>query len=386
MTEFSIKRAGRIEFGARLLTSVSVIALVANFGADNTALADGDGSNQKSVWITLGSQLEQRGGSQEPFAPSFYNTIVDNGFMSPLKAGRPARYSTGFEGSISISPQDSEWVFEAAIRYSRSNSRKFVHQQHPGAYERFKFLGQYSTQTMDNYVQTAASNCDSHTIADFQVGQDVGVGVFGAHSTSVINLGVRYAQLSQRSHANVRARSDGKLIPFTFFKYHLFEKSYHQYHGSNARQANFYGVGPSVSWSGSALLVGETDDSGIAAEWGVNAAALFGRQRASSQHHSSGLFEYFASSYPHSAALPTRTGRSARSHNVVVPNVGGFAAVSFRYSAAQIRFGYRADFFFGAWMVGSTPPKAMIGVSSGPLQPLALASEVEPPGHFPQLS
>ena len=33
---------------------------------------------------------------------------------------------------------------------------------------------------------------------------------------------------------------------------------------------------------------------------------------------------------------------------VVVPNLGGFAGVSFVNGSAKIKFGYRADFFFGA--------------------------------------
>jgi hypothetical protein len=31
-----------------------------------------------------------------------------------------------------------------------------------------------------------------------------------------------------------------------------------------------------------------------------------------------------------------------------VPNLGGFAGVSYRYNNAKISFGYRADLFFGA--------------------------------------
>jgi hypothetical protein len=33
---------------------------------------------------------------------------------------------------------------------------------------------------------------------------------------------------------------------------------------------------------------------------------------------------------------------------VTVPNVGGFAALSYRFTNAKISAGYRADFFFGA--------------------------------------
>jgi hypothetical protein len=32
----------------------------------------------------------------------------------------------------------------------------------------------------------------------------------------------------------------------------------------------------------------------------------------------------------------------------MVPNLGGFAGISFKYPDAKVSFGYRADFFFGA--------------------------------------
>jgi hypothetical protein len=33
---------------------------------------------------------------------------------------------------------------------------------------------------------------------------------------------------------------------------------------------------------------------------------------------------------------------------VTIPNVGGFAGLSYRFTNAKISAGYRADFFFGA--------------------------------------
>ncbi len=36
----------------------------------------------------------------------------------------------------------------------------------------------------------------------------------------------------------------------------------------------------------------------------------------------------------------------SRSKKVTVPNLGGFAAVSWRYADAKVSFGYRADYFF----------------------------------------
>jgi hypothetical protein len=37
-----------------------------------------------------------------------------------------------------------------------------------------------------------------------------------------------------------------------------------------------------------------------------------------------------------------------RSRMVVIPNIGGFAALSYRFPNAKLSAGYRADFFFGA--------------------------------------
>ncbi|HUJ04303.1 MAG TPA: hypothetical protein VLW75_11735, partial [Rhizomicrobium sp.] len=42
------------------------------------------------------------------------------------------------------------------------------------------------------------------------------------------------------------------------------------------------------------------------------------------------------------------SGGTSRSKDVTVPNLGGFAAVSWRYADAKISVGYKADFFFNA--------------------------------------
>ncbi len=39
---------------------------------------------------------------------------------------------------------------------------------------------------------------------------------------------------------------------------------------------------------------------------------------------------------------------NTRSRRVTVPNVGGFAGLSYNYANAKLSFGYKADFFFGA--------------------------------------
>ena len=52
---------------------------------------------------------------------------------------------------------------------------------------------------------------------------------------------------------------------------------------------------------------------------------------------------------PHNYTLLYQTDvPMTRQRTVTVPNVGGMAGLSVRYSNAKISLGYRADFFFGA--------------------------------------
>ena len=51
---------------------------------------------------------------------------------------------------------------------------------------------------------------------------------------------------------------------------------------------------------------------------------------------------------PHTTAVLPATPDHTRSRNVTVPNIGGFAGLSFKYPNAKVSLGYRADFFFGA--------------------------------------
>jgi len=111
------------------------------------------------------------------------------------------------------------------------------------------------------------------------------------------------------------------------------------------------------------------DDGQLTLDWGVNASLLFGRQKAKISHHSTVKRTGIGSN----SIYPTAT--NARSHMVTVPNIGGFAGLSYRFTNAKISAGYRADFFFGARDggletrnaidVGFHGPFATIGIGLG---------------------
>ncbi len=123
--------------------------------------------------------------------------------------------------------------------------------------------------------------------------------------------------------------------------------SYGYYHVFGAKfdaTRHFNGIGPSVSWNASVNLFNNPSASGIALDWGVNGAFLFGRQRVNEEHQTTDNYKH----HFQYLSIATAHGGAPRNRNVVVPNLGGFAGLSWFTPNAKVSVGYRADFFFGA--------------------------------------
>ncbi len=78
---------------------------------------------------------------------------------------------------------------------------------------------------------------------------------------------------------------------------------------------------------------------------------LFGRQRAHVHYQTTGAYhtaKYVGPHYTPRKTVSHTNTNFVRARTVVVPNIGGFAGLSFRYANAKVSFGYRADLFFHA--------------------------------------
>jgi len=346
-----------------LLTTVSAFALAAMVLKAADAMAAED--SRPTVWIDLGGQLERVDGGEEAFAPPFILADPQPAVatISPLSAQHPARYSIGGEANLTVTPQNSNWVFSASVRYGRSSASKHIHQQsYPVGYPETLF-GQFAKSIeplAGQFRDTKTQNSEAHAIVDFSVGKDVGLGLFGRNGSSSVNVGVRFAQFTSSSRTTLRENPDWHFthkyltIP-SYGLYHFklpYGQPYHSFSGAFSATRSFRGVGPSLSWKNSTTIAGN-DDGAIAVDWGVNGAILFGRQKAQTHHQTTGQYHPASGFIPHPAQRTTlyqnpATPDHTRSRSVIVPNVGGFAGLSFRYDAAKVSFGYRADFFFGA--------------------------------------
>jgi len=351
-----ITTGARIDLRLHLLATVSALTLLTVI----TSQAKAEDADRPTVWVELGGQLERVDGGQEQFTPPFIVATPRPApeTTSPLGVGHAPRYSFGGEGKISFEPRGTDWVFSAAVRFGRSNAHKHLHQQSyptqpiipvPTAFPTAQIPFQYALPFSD----VDRKDSESHTLLDFQVGKDVGVGMFGRDGSSVFNVGVRFAQFGAKSHEAFKSQPDfhPSYKYFGTVKFPIPKgERFHTNQATATTTQSFHGIGPSLSWNASAPFAGNTDDGEISFDWGINGALLFGRQKANVHHqttarlHPSGNY----TRVPRSTLYRHTPPDQARSKSVTVPNVGGFAGLSFRYDAAKVSFGYRADFFFGA--------------------------------------
>jgi len=380
MSELINTRTGNKSFRRQLLTTASGFALLSAICGQAEANASDREADRPTVWIDLGVQLEQMSGKQEPFAPPFAANFPSN-FFSPADIQKPLPHSFGGEGAVSFEPHGSDWVFSAAVRYGRSNATRQRHQQTPNAKVPVhfstpygKYHGGYSLYPSGHakFSDVVAKQSESHFVLDFQAGKDVGLGMFGRQGTSVVSAGVRFAQFSSKANVNMRAEPDvnypaAPLISIparrAFYTYDIVH--FHAYTGIANTERSFHGVGPMIAWSGSTPFMGTADTGEVSIDWGANAAVLFGRQKASGHHQTntkSFYKQYFDPGFnkldesavrlgrflTNSVAYHSAAGGHGRMRSVVVPNLGGFAGISVRYSDVKLSLGYRADFFFGA--------------------------------------
>ncbi|HSZ74016.1 MAG TPA: hypothetical protein VK779_04285 [Rhizomicrobium sp.] len=308
----------RIRFG--LLATVSALALFSV--TYNASAADDD---YPPIWIELSGQFAQDEADQDAYIPSF---------LAASPFGKPASNLEGssrasWDGATKFSfKTDNDWIFSAAMRYGKTSRSKTANHQaaHASHHNTSKYSGAY-----DSYQLLKTKASERHFILDFQAGKDVGLGALGS---SVLSAGVRFAQFNASS--NVAAQSQPTNIN-GYGYYHIFRASF-------AAKRHFNGIGPSLSWDASAALFGNPASSSFTLDWGANGALLFGRQRVNEEHQTTDnykhYFQYLKTTIAH--------GGEPRSRNVVVPNLGGFAGLSWRYPNAKVSVGYRADFFFGA--------------------------------------
>lgn len=330
-----------------LLATVSAVALAAS---GESAMAAGDSS--PAIWIEGGWHFEDVTGKNDPFVPPLEASIRAAGLPSLTAIENTLGKTYGAEGSILFRPNDSDWLLIASVRYGHANSVRRVlgektitgPQMITAVFQSATFQNEPTTPTFSAYAEDYSRNSESHTIVDFQVGRDVGMGLFGKGTDSIISFGARYARMSAASKAHSYAAPDATFQQVNFYgKYRVLTK-YHESQAFVERSDSLQAVGPSLSLKNTTGLAGNIENGQIALDWGLNASLLFGRQKAKVSHHSTVTY---IQALGNTTVVYTPVPHT-RSRRVTIPNVGGFMGLSYRFNNAKISAGYRADLFLGA--------------------------------------
>ncbi len=346
----------------QLLATVSVISLL-GAACLSTAQAQSD-EDRPTVWIELGGQLERTDGGAQRFAPPFVSMFDPADFENPTNIQRQARYSIGEEIKLSVTPDQSNWVLSASVHYGRANRSSQTHHElgYATAIQHATVLGVISTQVVTgrakNFDDATFKTNESHAVIDFQAGKDVGLGLFGK-GTSVLSGGIRFAQFQSSTTATISGVPD-QGFSYNYIthlgKYQVYIKRpvehWHLYAANAEMKHNFRGIGPSLEWDASVPVLGRPESLQVNFDWGVNGAVLFGRQKVKGHHETKADYRPtdFTTVGDVTALVPVyhHPYDIDRSRSVIVPNIGGLAGLSFNYANAKLKFGYRADFFFGA--------------------------------------
>jgi hypothetical protein len=318
----------------KLLATVSSMALMVSAEA---ALARDAGDGHPTFWIEAGGAFDELSSDSDLWlAP---NTPAEQSNPTPPFGTLPkAGYDLDLK--FTVAPHDSDWRFSVGLIYGRAlRGPKTTHDQtYKSTALTFIRPPKYVPTNYD-FANTSYRSTTSHLLLDFQVGKDVGLGMFGGKST--LNLGIRWAKLNESSNGhmsgatNASGQAGGTQVIADFRAGHSLD-----------------GIGPSVSWYADTPFAGSQSD-GLSLDWGINAALLIGKQKTRTDLHTSSYsYRYYSQNNQGRHQLTHSTPSLLRSKTVVVPNLGGFAGISWRMPNAKVSVGYKADFFFDAIDVG----------------------------------
>jgi hypothetical protein len=371
-----------------LLATVSSMVLICSVCCSGPASAD----EQPAVWIefdgSIGNVQDTMRNIDLPLGPM----VPGSGFTGPLVGSLDfARVYTN-DAKITFQPDNSDWVFSASIRYGRSRAASKISQALASipttSFTSYQFTYPLFPSSNKTRVRPVAvsreklngdtSDAESHFILDFDAGKDVGLGMFGHGSTSVVSAGVRFAHFAASRQVAGFQQTQGIGFQTSYFRTYRWpgygtrrRELWDTISASGSATSRFKGLGPSIQWEASARLWGN-EQGGLSLDWGANAAILFGKQEKKIHYQSSSEGHCAGSGCPAHFALYTNASGAHDSRTVAVPNIGGFAGLSFKVPKAKFSVGYRADLFVNAIDVGLASRKSSNLLFHGPYASISI--------------
>ncbi|MGE5566841.1 MAG: TonB-dependent receptor domain-containing protein [Parcubacteria group bacterium] len=295
----------------------------------------------------------------EPLAPPATELYAGD-FPFPFKAQNDLGWGSGGGVKFTYRPEGAGWTFALSGRYGRAVGATQLHTRQrlplwcqesiglcfdPGTGV-ITVNGQYDRSGRDaankyNYTDQLVRNEEDHSVADFTVGKDIGLGAAG------VRLGLRYARLRSTSNAVLHGRPDLYGNTESVFKY---PRTAHQFSAELDARREFQGAGPILQWDFDQKLRGSEQESGrIGLEGGVGAGVLFGKQTARANGSEAGMYRDVSSQFKYDITPPYEHPLSfSRTKSVSVPVANASVGLSYALGGLKVSGGYRIERYFKA--------------------------------------
>ncbi len=334
--------------------------------------------------VEVGGQVQQH---DAPLSRGMPFADVFSGALDVLGSQDGREYSEvdGREVRLTYQPVGSPWKVSAGLRYGRTGWEKGADQRREEIAgptvcntERtgdFGFVGNlrcdptYGPVTRDlgggliwtfenkydpSYLLTPVNRSGSsyrrqeeHTIVDFTVGRELGLGAFGEGKSALV-AGLRFAEFEANSQGEVVGIPD-MTVPEGWSS---LDSAFSHHRAAFRVDRSFEGVGPTVTWEGSRNVLGDDRTGRVNVDWSATGGALFGKQKTTvggtqGVDNFSGPYPTYPAGWADLPAVPQQPIDVApRVKSVTAPLLDLSLGLSYEAQRFKVGAGYRWERYF----------------------------------------
>jgi len=290
----------------------------------------------------------------------------------PLGVQNDLDWGSGGGVKLTYQPQPAGWSVSGSMRYGRARGSAEEHpkwsvpggykigqallnqliQKYPEGEENTRRTSYFDTAAyqLNNYATATGRNEESHVLADFQIGKDVGLGAWQG-APARVNFGLAYAKFRSTSNADLHGRPDAYFPPYGILKY---GGHWHRFWGTLDAQREFEGAGPTASWEQAVRLVGDADKAGrVDVDVGLGGSVLWGKQSARVTGHQQGDYHEGFLRFPKYGGELLENAYNTpfsyrRSKSATVPSINANLGLSYTLGGLKVSGGYKIERYFDA--------------------------------------
>jgi outer membrane receptor protein involved in Fe transport len=253
-------------------------------------LLGGFGANREGPFpltVELGGQVQRHDAPNTALHPS-----QADDFTGPLAVfddaqARDLDWGDGRDVKVTYRPNGGAWTVAAGVRFGKTNGQADVAGEQDttpvcavadpdycadlATDEKYGFLSRVS---MTNRADADVFDREQHTVLDFEVGRDIGMGA----GRSRVSAGLRHARLESETSARLYGVPDWDIREGFYAPGYPVVHSFQDISAEADRE--FKGTGPMVTWD-AALPVLDLDENGkLEIEWSLAGGVLLGERSA----------------------------------------------------------------------------------------------------------